>query len=61
MTNILLYLPPPYKDSGGLGNFKLFFDICKGLGYSIYFCQLFKNIPNFPDDTIIALSILGQI
>jgi len=46
MTNILLYLPPPYKDSGGLGNFKLFFDICKGLGYSIYFCPLFKNIPN---------------
>lgn len=46
MTHILLYLPPPYKDSGGLGNFKLFFDICKGLGYSIYFCPLFKNIPS---------------
>ena len=46
MTNILLYLPPPYKDSGGLGNFKLFFNICKGLGYSIYFCPLFKNIPS---------------
>ena len=44
MTNILLYIPPPYKDSGGLGNFKLFFDICKKLGYSIFFCPLLKDI-----------------
>jgi hypothetical protein len=46
MTNILLYIPPPYKDSGGLGNFKLFFDICKELGYSIYYCPLLKDIPS---------------
>jgi len=44
MTNILLYIPPPYKESGGLGNFKLFFDICKKLGYSIFFCPLLKDI-----------------
>ena len=44
MTNILLYSPPIYKCSGGLGNFKLFFDICKQLKYKIYFCPLLKNI-----------------
>ena len=44
MTHILLYIPPPYKISGGLGNFKLFFDICKQLGYSIFYCPLIKNI-----------------
>lgn len=44
MTNILLYTPPIYKVSGGLGNFKLFFDICKNLKYKIYFCPIFKNI-----------------
>lgn len=44
MTNILLYTPPIYKISGGLGNFKLFFDICKKLNYKIYFCPILKNI-----------------
>jgi hypothetical protein len=44
MTNILLYTPPIYKVSGGLGNFKLFFDICKKLNYKIYFCPILKNI-----------------
>ncbi len=44
MPNILLYMPPPYKVSGGLGNFKLFFDICKKLKYSIYFCPILKTI-----------------
>ena len=44
MPNILLYMPPPYKVSGGLGNFKLFFDICKKMGYSIYFCPLLKSV-----------------
>jgi hypothetical protein len=44
MTNILLYIPPIYKVSGGLGNFKLFFDICKKLNYKIYFCPILKNI-----------------
>ena len=44
MTNILLYSPPIYKCSGGLCNFKLFFDICKQLKYKIYFCPLLKNI-----------------
>jgi hypothetical protein len=44
MTNILLYTPPIYKVSGGLGNFKLFFDICKKLKYKIYFCPILKNI-----------------
>jgi hypothetical protein len=51
MTNILLYIPPPYKASGGLGNFKLFFDICKKLEYSIYFCPLLKNIPSLNFNT----------
>ena len=51
MTNILLYIPPPYKVSGGLGNFKLFFDICKKLGYAIYFCPLLKNIPSIGFNT----------
>ena len=46
MTNILLYTPPPYKISGGLCNFKLFFDICKKLKYTIYFCPLFKHVPS---------------
>lgn len=46
MTYILLYIPPPYKVSGGLGNFKLFFDICKQLKYNIFFCPLLKNIPS---------------
>ena len=46
MTYILLYIPPPFKVSGGLGNFKLFFDICKKLNYRIYYCPLLKNIPN---------------
>ena len=44
MINILLYSPPLYKCSGGLGNFKLFFDICKQLKYKIYFCPLLKTI-----------------
>lgn len=44
MTAILLYSPPIYKCSGGLANFKLFFNICKKLKYSIYFCPLLKNI-----------------
>ena len=44
MTNILLYTPPIYKVSGGLCNFKLFFDICKKLNYKIYFCPILKNI-----------------
>lgn len=44
MTNILLYIPPIYKVSGGLSNFKLFFDICKKLNYKIYFCPILKNI-----------------
>ena len=44
MTAILLYSPPIYKGSGGLANFKLFFDICKKLKYKIYFCPLLKNI-----------------
>lgn len=52
MTNILLYIPPPYKISGGLGNFKLFFDICKELGYSIYYCPLLKNIPSLNFNTV---------
>ena len=52
MTNILLYIPPPYKISGGLGNFKLFFDICKELGYSIYYCPLLKNIPRLNFNTV---------
>lgn len=51
MPNILLYIPPPFKDSGGLGNFKLFFDICKKLGYSIYFCPLLKNITSLNFNT----------
>ena len=46
MTYILLYIPPPYKISGGLGNFKLFFDICRKLNYFIYYCPLLKNIPS---------------
>jgi len=46
MTYILLYIPPPFKVSGGLGNFKLFFDICKKLNYHIYYCPLLKNIPS---------------
>ena len=52
MTNILLYIPPPYKISGGLGNFKLFFDICKELGYSIYYCPLLKNISSLNFNTV---------
>jgi hypothetical protein len=46
MVHILLYIPPPYKVSGGLGNFKLFFDICKQLRYSIFYCPLIKDIPS---------------
>jgi hypothetical protein len=44
MTNILLYTPYIKKVSGGLGNFKLFFDICKIKKYKIYFCPILKNI-----------------
>jgi len=46
MINILLYIPPPYKISGGLGNFKLFFDICKQNNYSIFYCPLLNHIPS---------------
>jgi hypothetical protein len=61
MTHILLYSPPPYKVSGGLGNFKLFFDICKKLGYSIYFCPLLKNIPSLNFNTQFNDRIIDSI
>jgi hypothetical protein len=46
MTYLLLYCPPIYKVSGGLNNFKMFFDICKGLNVKVLYCPLLKNVPS---------------
>lgn len=46
MTYLLLYCPPIYKVSGGLNNFKMFFDICKQLNVKVLYCPLLKNVPS---------------
>ena len=46
MTNIIIYTPPPYKESGGLSNFKLVLEILINLKYVVYFCPLLKDVPS---------------
>jgi len=46
MTYLLLYISQIYVHSGGLNNFKLFFDICKKNGVKILYCPLLKDIPS---------------
>jgi len=51
MTNILFYICPIIKASGGCCCFKLYFDIFKRLGYNVFFCPLLKNIKSLNFNT----------